>query len=526
MFSIILALVLLGYTAVCTVWAVFLRKLRKTRVRFFGVLASVVVALVATFIAKIFLEGEDFATNTVIPLIASGDASIAEFIAGSDSLRQTLIGTVSSLLAPALFLVFFLVANFLSWIVYLFITLIRGAKMKEKDAVRTLPSTLGTIGFAVGKVLLVIFVWMIPIISYVGLVPAALRGFTETDILPDENRAQFEQILEDYVAPVENDFTVKTFKILGGGLVADTLTTYSVGDVRVHLSTEVGAISHFGGCVIELTQTDFKAYDESDMAVFEHLSDALTASQTLPSILSEVVYNATGAWMEGEAYFGIYYDTIRFDEQGMFNPFLDKALEILHADTAPGKLDAMEADIHTMFELFGVLIEHGVFANAEMHDDLIYNLARDGTVPDLIAVLEKNESMKALVPEITAIGVNAIGSALGGGGEEFDHVMDTVATELNGVKEMGTPEEQKSYVSDVLHSELEREGLIVEDAVIEKYADLMVDDLIASKGDEDITKDDVVLFFAENAWQMEQDAGTELPDELPDDFLDGVGDAA
>ncbi len=519
MLSIILAVILFVYLAICTVWAVFLRKFRKTRVRFFGVLASFVVALVATFIAKIFLEGEDFATNTVIPLLASGDATLAEFFASSDALRQTIIGAVTSLLAPALFLCFFLVANFLSWIVYLLVSLIVGAKMKEKDAERTVAGTLGTVGFAVGKVLIVFFVWMVPVIAYTGLVPAALEGFTDTDILPAEDREVFEDVVEDYIKPIENDPTVSTFRFLGGGLVSDTLTMFKVGDVYVSLNREVGAISHFMGCAIELTQTDFKEYDESDMAVFDKLSETFEKSQTLPAILSEIVYDATDAWLEGEAYMGVYADTIRFDEQGMFDPFIDKSIEILHADTAPGRIDALSADIHTVFDLFEVLIKHGVFANAEVHDDLLYNLARDGTVGELIAVLEQNESMKVLVPEITAIGVNAIGSALGGGGEEFNHVMETVATELNDVKQMGTREEQKVYVSDMLHTELSAEGLIVEDAIIEKYAELMVDDLIASKGDEDLTSDDVMLFFAENSWRLEEDIpDAEIPDEIPDDF--------
>lgn len=549
MLSLILAIVLFVYLAICTVWAVFLRKFKKTRVRFFGVLASFVVALVATFIAKLFLEGEDFAMNTVIPLIASGDATVAEFIASSDALRQTLIGTVSSLLAPALFLAFFLIANFLSWIVYLFMALMINAKKKgealeievetvespdateatvtvtqqskkKKDTEKTVVETLSTIAFAVGKVFIVFFVWMVPIVAYTSLVPAALEIFTETDILPEEERATFEQIVTDYVEPIENDPTINAFKYMGAGLVSDGLTVFRVGDAYVNLSHEVGALSHFGGCVIELTQNDFKEYDETDVEVFDHLSTSFEESQTLPAIVSEILYDATGAWLDGEAYMGVYYDIIRFDEQGMFDPFLDKSIEILHADTAPGRIEALEEDIHTCFDLFGVLIKHGVFANSEMHDNLIYNLARDGTVPEMIAVLEQNESMKALIPEITAIGVQAIGSALGTGGEEFDHVMESVTTELNSIKSMGTPEEQKEYVSDVLHAEFDREGLIVEEEVLQKYTNLMVDDLLASKGDEDVTKDDVVLFFAEHAWEIEQDAGEEIPDELPDDVLD------
>jgi len=525
MLSVILALVLLLYTAGCTVWAVFLRKLRKTRLRFFCVLASFVVALVATFIAKAFLEGEEFAMNTVVPLIASGDATVAEFIASSDALRQTLIGTVSALLSPALFLVFFLIANFLSWIVYLFINLLRGEKMKQKDAVRTVPSTLGTIGFAMGKVLLVVFVWMIPIISYVSLVPAAMSIFTKTDILPKEDRVVYEEVLENYIAPVENDFTIKAYKIFGGGLLSDALTTYTVGEERVSLTNEVGAISHFGGCVIELTQNDFKSYDETDVEVFESLSNSFAASKTLPMIVSEVVYDATDAWLAGEAYMGLYYDSVRFDEQGMFDSFLDKSIEILHADTAPGRLDAMKADIHTMFDVFAVLIRHGVFANAEEHDNLIYDLARDGTVPELIAVLKANPSTAPLADEITAIGMSALGSALGDPDGEFGEVMDTVATELNGVKGMGTPEEQKEYVSGMLREELAGAGLSVEDSVVEKYADLMVDDLIAASGDEDVTSDDVLLFFAEHAWEMEQDVpGAEIPDDSEDlgDLLGNV----
>lgn len=524
MLSMILIAVLFAYTAICTLWAVFMRKFRKTRVRFFLTLGSFIVALIATFISKSFIEGESFATNTLIPLLASGDASLAEFFASSDALRQTLIGAGTSLLAPLLFLVFFLVANFLSWIIYLLIILIVGGRMKAKDADRTVGNTLGSVGFSVGKVFLVVFVWMVPVIAYTGLVPAALEGFTDTDILPAEERAMYEEVVDGYIEPIRNDPTVSTFRMLGAGLVSDTLTSFTVGDTHVSLETEVGAISHFGGCAIELTQTDFKQYDEAQMAVFDKLSAAFEESATLPSILAEVVHDATGAWKSGEPYFGIYYDTIRFDSEGMFDPFLDKAIEILYADTEPGNTGALSADIHTVFDVLEVLIKHGVFANAEMHEDLLYNLARDGTITELIAVLEQNDSMKQLVPEITAIGVNAIGSALGGaGGEQFTQVMDTVATELNAVKQMGTPEEQKNYISEVFRGELAREELMVDDAIIEKYADLMVDDLLASKGEEDLTSDDLVVFFAENAWQLEEDIpDAEIPDELPDELPDDI----
>ena len=534
--TILLFVIPLLYMAGRVLGAVLSQKTEKTRFRFFGTIASLAAALITVFLAKSFFVTEAFVTEAVTPALFSGDAELAAFFAQSPALCQFLAGSAFSLVAPLLLLFSFLIFDLISWIVTLIVFAIKKKKARRLNATlsRELPTasettegeeekeelpeakatkrkgvyrTLATLGFALGSSLIVLFVWLLPVAAYAELVPAALTCVTETELLSEHDRAQLEQTLADSVDPINRHPMVKSFRFLGGSLTVDAMTSFEVGGQSVTFKEEVRELSGLAGNFLCLGNASFAEYGDAEEALFDAVSDSFASSRVLPSVLSETVQLATDAWLADDTFFGVSADAFYVDERGVFNGLVDKTVWILNQDTQPGTTDLICDDVDTTFEMLKVLIRHGALAGADGDEDLLVRLAKDGTVKDLIRVLEKNETMSALIPEITNIGMSAIGSTLGVDASvsaEYSVMMDDIASELNNIKLM-SEEEQLASVRNLIGSEFEKNGLIVEDSVINDYADRMMADLVS--GDGDIDSNDLLIFFSENSFEASEGNG-------------------
>ncbi len=499
--SIMLFVVPLLYMAARVLWAVFFRKFHKTKFRFFGVVISLVAAFVFAFLTKAIL-------SSAAVRISLGDPSLDKLFTEAPLFRETVLGLVSSLLTPALFLVYFMIFDLISWIVYLIYFLIKKKSGKMPVESKKPLSIVSTVAFALGNALIVVFVWMLPIGTYMNVVPAALSCFTETDIMKEEDKAVYESIVTDYVDPINDNLLVNACRFAGGSALSDVMTTFEVNGTYIGSIKEVGIISEFLGNLIGLTQQYYEEYGEREIETFDRLYENIESSNALPILLSGALHQATDSWLEGDDFFGIWMEDISFDERRIFDGFIEKSVLILNEDTENHDPDLITRDMETTFSMFKILINRGVFANATEDDDLLVRLAKDGTVGDLIVVLEQNESMSALIPEVTNIGMNAIGSTLGfssDGSAEYSEMMDNIATELNTVKQMDVDEQQPA-VEALLYEEFEKEGMIVEDSVVQNYADRMVEDLVRNDSDEEITSNDVLIFFSENSYEASQNA--------------------
>lgn len=512
MVGILLLVVILVYLAASVAWSVFLRRFRKTRVRFFGVLASFVLSLVGAIITKSVLSGSDFAQGTLLPLIESNvSKEIAELLSGSPALLETIVGCAIALIVPLAMLVLFLVLNFFAWIVYLLIMLMRGAEMKEKDQeeeekpVYQLPLT---IAMAVVQSLLVVIVWMVPIATYANLVPPVLNELTEAQIMDDNTQSVLETVQKDYVEPINQNAGVVVFRMIGVSPISDMLTNFTVKGEPIRMTDELGALTSLVCNVVRLGGSSFAEYGDEELATFDKITASFERSNLLPIIVSEIVHQATDAWKNDEEFIGVGSDVIRFDESGMFDGFTTTLIDVVHEDTAPGKTDAIRADLITIADLIEVLIKENVFDALENEDDMIETLAVDGVIEDMIVVLGSNDSMKILIPEITNIGVRAIGSTLGIKADNeavYDELMTSVA---NGLNEVRYSDDRVAAVTELLRAEFDDAGVIIEKSVVGFFAEAMVSDLLDSAGGRALDTDDVRAFFAVYAWSAENSSNS------------------
>ena len=124
--------VLLLFIVISVLWSVFVRKLIKTRVRSISVIACFVLALVGTIAIKNFVLDPAFIKDTVLPMLGSSlPAEVSDLINNSNALLETAIGLPVSLITPLIFVLLYIIFSLLAYVVYLFILIFAGRKMRK-----------------------------------------------------------------------------------------------------------------------------------------------------------------------------------------------------------------------------------------------------------------------------------------------------------------------------------------------------------------------------------------------------------
>ncbi len=502
MISTILTIAIIAYLAISFLWALFVRRLHKTRVRVIGIAVSFVLAVVGTIFVKGYVLDDAFISGTLLPWLEEllENEALMQLLGQSPTLRAVVMGCATALIAPLVMLILFFLASFLSWIVYLVIILIRGSAMRTKDHESAMPMLRTALLTAV-KCLLVLVVWLIPLSAYSEIAPVLADAVEETNLLEGETAEVVETVVDDYVKPINDNPVITVFRTLGGSRLSCMFTDFDVNGTNTHLRDEVGHVAKLAGNVVLLSGTEFGSYGEAEAERILAVADAFGESEMLPAIAGELIYNATEAWLNGEQFVGIGKDILYVDESGLMNGFIDATIEILHAD-AQNK-DAICADIQTVAELMATLIRGDVFAGFSDPDMLLETLGKEGLVSELVGHLGNNSSMKRLIPEVTNIGMRAIASTLGIY-EDVDAVyndfLDSIAGDLNDMKSLSA-DKQVETLTGTLGDAFQTAGVAIDEEVIESYAIVMVDTLMASE--EPITPDSVKAFFLVYAWSSE-----------------------
>ena len=492
--SILLFCVPLLYMAARVLWALFYRKMKKTRFRFYGVLISLGAAFLVAFFAKFFIGSDSFIAGAVLPSMFSEDEALFVFLTKSDACRHLLMGIVCSLGIPVLFLLAFMFFDLISWIVYVVVFSIGKKESAEEDVKESKLSIVATVAFALGNALIVLFVWMLPLGLYADLLPPILSCTAQTNMVSEEERASLERGLTDYVEPIDSHPVVNAFRFIGGSALSDVITTFPINGQYVKLSNEVGAISELSVNLGRLASTPYSKFGEEELAALDKISAALASSKPLPSALAELIHAATDAWIKGDDFFDVGADVLYLDQSGTLNGLTDKTVEILNKDTKKKDAALLCSDVDTLSSVLKILVRSGALSEGASREDLLSTLAKGDTVGEVIAVLESSKTMSALIPTINEITMDAIGTALGGDSKEYDALLGDLAGELNAVKGMDK-EEQTAAVRALLDSEFEKNGLTLASAVLDSYADLMVEDLLSRDASEALTAEDLRSFF-------------------------------
>ncbi len=496
--SVLLTIALLAFLAGGIVWSIFKRRMRKTRVRCIGI----GVSLVLTIILTIVLRSTVFSADTLLPWIeAKLDPSAMELFGEAPALGEAVLGAVAGLITPLLFFVIFLILNFISWIVYLLINLIRGASMKELDE-DTPYNHVPTIIMAVAQTLVVAIVWMIPFAAYTSIATAAMESVSQSGMLEGEEQEGFDVALNDYVKPLNENIVLGVFRVFGGTAITNVMTDFQVDGQTAHLKDEVEALTGLICDFTTLSEVDMEEYGSKQAAALNHLAKSFQKSTILPLVGGGLIHDATAAWMENEDFGGMGREEIYIDKSGTLDGFTDLMIEILYEDSVKGKQQQLCDDITTITNVMGIMINNGAFKSLGDSDGMVHALSDEGVISEIVKNLGSNPSTKVLIPEITNIGVSSIADTLGirdNTGEVYDNMIASLTEGLNRARYQ-TEDAQLIAVSEVVWESFDDAGMPVSEDMVDGYAAAMIESLISDNKSRTVTENDVKAFFAVYAW--------------------------
>ncbi len=468
-----------------------IRGLAVARLRAVTIGVSAIAAIITTLLAKQNIIG---AEELVTGLLSSAEAGeIAELLQMSPSLVAMIHGCITALIAPALCFAFFLCYSAFFWIVYLVLVIVFRKGMKEHNEKCRL-QLLRAAGIGLLQGIVTVFVIMIPLVTYLNIGAIAGPKLIESGALGEDAPEEVVLLVED-CQQLHDGFGTKVFRVLGVDGLSNAMTTFKFNDTDVRLTDELGVVASLLGNVSKLSQVEMTNYSAEEAETFDAIANTFDQSVLLPTVMGEFMFNATDKWMNDEPFLGM--ESPALGENELFDPFIDELLLILHTDSA--NIVALKADVHTIADMISIFAKNGVFASVGNGDtkQLMTALSTDGVVSSLVTTLGNNASMKRLIPQITNLGIRAIGQTLGipeNVNQIYDEFIDDVVLALNEVRgESGTVRLEK--LTDKLETAFDTAGVDVDTEILDFYSASMVEDLIANNQQE-VTTADVQAFFA------------------------------
>ena len=487
MFGTILLAVAFVVVAAC-VGVSLLRGFSKSVMRGAAVLFSAVASLITSLSMKSVLS------EVILDMLMSdGGTDISELNSVSPTLVEVLTQLVGALTAPIAFVLFFFVYWFIAGIACLIVGLVLRKKMKAWNGKIPMSRLWGAaIGLVEGFI--IVGVLFLPVAGYMSVIRPAMEGLVEQGIMEDVNETEE---LMDILVDLDEAPVLKVHRVLGGQLVADSLMSVKVNGENVSIREEIPPVMGMIITVSDLGETDMANYNDRQVELMHALGDSLGDSKLLAAVVGDILYGATDAWLDGETFMDVEKPGMGGDD-ALLNPFMDILLEIIHDDAKTPEL--LEKDIHTFADVMGIFVEKDVISNMGDSEQMAKVLGGNGVAKAIIDVLEQNESMEPLIPEVMNLGLRAISRVLvvpENADEQYGEFMDDVASALNDVAAL-SKEERTRVLTEQLSNAFNKAEVTIDSEILEYYADDILTELV-DNGNGEVTEADVKAYFDEHA---------------------------
>lgn len=458
-------LAVLGIFVIVNVLVGLFSGLRKSLARLIALIASALIAFVATLIV---CSPSAELISTVLNIVTDLFAGTAlEALLAVDALGISISYYISMLIAPFFFMVAFIALSIVLSIVAAIV--VRLIFRKKTGFVR---NRLG--GMLIGLVcgVLITFIILTPIIGTINLASPVL----ELDAIK-ESFAEGEELTESEI--------INVFAVAGCVPLYNALASAEFEGEKVYLKNEVVALITIIDGLTSLTG-DITEYGEDQIAALNTMLEGLKQSPLLKSTVAGILAEAASSWVDGESFAGL--EKPEADE--IIAPILDGMLGVLASSTK----DTIEQDLGTMKDVFAIMIRSEILKHSSDFSEMLSQLNKTDAISALFEVVNANERMTVLSDEITNLGIRALASTIGvieDEQERYDLLMSEIADVLNETSNK-SGDERAEAVKPKLKKAFEDYGVEVSgDALVEVCRGLIAD--LGNKGT--LEASDVKEFF-------------------------------
>lgn len=273
------------------------------------------------------------------------------------------------------------------------------ARRKKAERRGTLANDRITVPSAVlGAVSGFMLFYFLTIPSVCGL---ALVGDAAGDALRD---ADFEY--SEAACDVADGFAYNAgatlMRFTGGKAAYRYMTSYDVAGHKATLETELDFISTAAGAVMAVSHTPENYDGEKAEASLTSAADRFSRTTIIPSILPELLKNATDAWEAGEEYMGLP----KLSLGDSFEPVSDTLLDILGNED----FDTVKKDTAAILKVFGIII--GDNHPSTIKDNPLDIVKNEKTSTEIFKLLYASDRLYELIPAFSECGINLICTTL------------------------------------------------------------------------------------------------------------------
>ena len=492
------------------------RGFTKTIVR----IATIVLAGFAAYFAASWLIGAFdamFAGKTLEEVIISVyteyetavDPQTREIIAAFDiETAQLILGGVTALvLSPIVFILSFLLARLVLLLVDWLICAILRKSNKDKGA----PSTIfgGLLGIIQGAVIALII--LIPISGMLSLANGVKGEMLAKESVTDEGKKGIEAFYAQYLdEPMANPL-VSVINTYGGNEIYHALSKTKVGETTYDMTERASTIAYITMDVTSLKGMNWQSPDETQKATIERIVTDMCNDEYTARVLAGVLRGSATALTDNIEIFGLEapYDELFKEAFGIFKTSDEYNLE--------GDLDTMLHVYFTMADndILVLIAEQNVDG---IKDKLTTKVNDELIVDNLIGTLQANDRTAHLVTLFTKLSVSIMADQLGLD-EDTVQLYEDLKGDLTGVLELNrdsfeTEEEYKAEVETQLTDALEKNGIVLEDEIIDGMTDYVAENFAGEVEITDQAINDAILSYY-SAYVDYLNNGGEMP-EIPE----------
>ncbi len=470
----------------------FVRGSKKALFRFITVALSASLSFLAVVVFKNLL-GEEAITARINAILAqNGMQQILDIAASSPLLEEVILKTVGGIAAPLIFFVAFFAISTVTYVLYFLFTLIFRKHLKvEKNGCAGGIFAL-ILGFGQGVVITAALI--LTITSYTLIVPEIAPKLESAETLNESQRGIVTEINKT-IDKANNSQIISVYRSCGLDLAAHSLMDYKIQleneTLKIGMADEISSISELVFVFMDLTASPIAEYGEAEAALIQKLGTSFTKSRVLSLAGAELLHSATESWKNGEPFAGKTKPDLGAD----MNPLLTKLIETFNESTK--KAETFNEDVITTANLVAIFAKNGIFSAStqlETNPNALFDcIAKDGVISEITLTLNTNARMRALVPEITNLGLKTLANALGiaeNTSEIYTETLTNIVAHINSAKNETDPTEA---LKPLLKNEFENIGVIVDPAYIDILASALIEDFGSFDGE--LTAEFIAEFF-------------------------------
>ena len=214
----------------------FLRGLSKSRIRGISVILCAVGAIVLAIVSRQWIVSDWFISELVLPFVQEMEnAGIVKDALGiSQTLNEVLLHCITSVITPILCILYFLVLSFLSWFVFLIVSLACGEAMRRHNE-RCGFSRLRAAAWGLIQGLVIAFIFVLPVAVELEIVPIVADEVLKSDVLKSEEEESVTVFLDEYAKPMNNGY-LKMYRRMGGSALCNLMTDFEIDGKEVDFS--------------------------------------------------------------------------------------------------------------------------------------------------------------------------------------------------------------------------------------------------------------------------------------------------